>query len=196
MLWGGKANLCGIELARARCDRFLVIRLFWLPPSLPVPCSILLRKRWGGKMGRGRQGEKRRGRRRKCVWIWGVRSVTVYNPLRCRLCRKGNHFSCWETFPHVNLTPPPPHVYFQSLICSLRPLSLLFHIHNATFSFILLFHFWPVMVEYHLLTLSDRLTETEPHCSYFSLKLSLLAIILCARGCVVLCMRICLRYKS
>lgn len=37
MLWGGKANLCGIELELARCDRFLVTRLStWLVVSPPA----------------------------------------------------------------------------------------------------------------------------------------------------------------
>lgn len=53
----------------------------------------------------------------------------VQAPLRCRLCRKENHF-----FLLRNTPPPPPMrtchpstpscVCFQSLICSLRPLSL------------------------------------------------------------------------
>lgn len=96
---------------------------FWLPPSLPVPCSSLYRKHGGGKTGWvggwvGREGgrETRRGGRRKCVWMRGICSEVVYNTLRCRLCRKGNHFSCWETSPHVN-----SQIRFLSLLSFLIP---------------------------------------------------------------------------
>lgn len=60
MLWGGKANLCGIELARARCDRFLVIRLSGCLPLSRSPAAYstgsVEEGRWGvsGRETRGR----------------------------------------------------------------------------------------------------------------------------------------------
>lgn len=132
------------------------------------------------------RGEERRGSRRKCVWIRGVCSVTVYNPLRCRLCRKGNHFSCWETFPHVNLTPPPTHVYFPSLICSPRSFSLSSLSHWRCHFFF--YPFITLLPRNGIPPLYSRrwACENWTLLRLLSLKLSLLAIILCAARCVVL----------
>lgn len=104
-------------------------------------------------------------------------------PPAVQLCRRGNHFPCCETLPHVNLTPPPPpHVYFRSLICSARPLFSHFIFTMSLF----LSSFYPIsaLFEYHLLTPCDRLTRTLLR--LLSLKLSLPAIILYTGGCVAL----------
>lgn len=131
MLWRGKANLCGIELAGARCDRFLVIRLSGCLPLLPVPCSMQYRKH---RRGREREAEMCLNRRRtRCNCV---------QPPAVQLCKRGNHSSCCEPD-----TPPSP-------LCVLSVRQLLseafslfsIYIHNVTFSFILLSHFCPVWI--------------------------------------------------
>lgn len=77
----------------------------------PSPLQHTVQEAWRREDGAwvvGRR-EETRGGRRKCVC-----SVTVQPPA-VQLCRRGNHFSCCETLPHVNLTLPHP------LMCTFSP---------------------------------------------------------------------------
>lgn len=142
---------------------------FWLPPSLPVPCSILYRKRGGGKIGRvgGRK-------RREEVGGGSVFESEAYAVKLCTTpCGAGcvereiifpaeKHSPMWTWHPHPLVGTFSPS--FAHLDLSL--LSFTFTM-SLSFSFILFYStFCPVMLEYHLLTLSDRLTKTGPYCSY------------------------------
>lgn len=142
---------------------------FWLPLCFPVSCSILYRKQVGGKMGWVGGGEGREEVGGGSVFkseVYAEKLCTT--PLWCRLCRKGNHFSCWETFPHVNFKPHPPPCAFRF---SIAHLDLSFISASFTFmmslSIILFFlHFCPVMLEYYLLVLSDSLKKNKPDWGY------------------------------
>lgn len=121
--------MCGIELVRARCDRFLVIRL---SGCLPLPlcpaayCTGSVEEGgWGGWEAERWKAEVCLSRRRT--------QCNCVQPPAVQIVYKGNRFSCGETFPHVNLSPPPPCVFFRCFVCSLRPLSPLLYIHNVTF---------------------------------------------------------------
>lgn len=92
--------MCGIELVRARCDRFLVIRLSGCLPLCRSARSIQYRKRRGGRAAR------RGGGAEMCLnWRRVQRICTA--PPRCSCVEEGGgHFSCCETLPHVISTPP------------------------------------------------------------------------------------------
>lgn len=123
MLLGGKSKLVWNWISVGQMwplpglSGFLAASLS--PHPLQHPVQEAQRREEGGEVGGG-----------SVFWIGGVCSETVYNPPRCRLCREGNHFSCWETVPHVNLTPPPP-------VCTFT-LSFLFLFSHSQCHFLLL----------------------------------------------------------
>lgn len=67
MLWGGKANLCGIELVRARCDRFLVIRLSGCLPLSQCPAAYCTGSVEEGRRVGGRESETKRWEAEVCL---------------------------------------------------------------------------------------------------------------------------------
>lgn len=152
MLWGGKANLCGIELVRTRCDRFLVIRLSGCLPVSQYPAAYCTGSmgegRWVGWVGvRDRREEVGGGSLFKSE-VYAVKLCTT--PLWWRLCEKGNNFSCWDTFP--------PLCTFQSSFISVS--------FTCVVSLSLISHCCPVMLESHLSILSGILKKNEPHWGY------------------------------
>lgn len=122
MLLGGKKQQTCVEqkLVEARCDQVYRRRSL----SFPAPRGRPNRKQ---EMSGGCDG------RRKRLWIGGVCSEAVYNPLRCRSCWKGNHF-----FLLRNISPVWT---FAASFAHSEPATSSFHTHKLIFSPLYPFYF-------------------------------------------------------
>lgn len=102
---------------------------FWLPPSLPVPCSSLYRKHGGGKTGRvGREVERREEVGGGNVFEWEAYAVKLCTTPCGAGCVEGKSFFLLRNIPPCEL---------RYLICSLRPLPFFSLTNSFSFSFIL-----------------------------------------------------------
>lgn len=135
--------MCGIELAEARCDRFLVISLFGCLLSPNSLQQILYRKCGGGKTvrlgGSGRRQEERWGGSVFESEACAVKLCTT--PCGAACAEKGNIFFCSEIFPNVNLPSRLLCVFYLPHLLTHASLFFLSHNHSVTF-----LSFYPLLI--------------------------------------------------